>query len=162
MRKRIAVLSFAAILIFFAHLTSTRTCADTVTLYWPVSGTITGTFTANHPALDISANTGTPVRAASAGRVTYAGWSNNGGGNVVTIDHGAGVLTSYNHLSAVSVAVGQSVTAYTLVGRVGATGTVTGPHLHFWVMIGNRFVDPMLYLQVRPALPDTAVPACGS
>jgi murein DD-endopeptidase MepM/ murein hydrolase activator NlpD len=93
-----------------------------------------------HAGLDFPAPTGTTVRAAAAGRVTYAGFA-TGWGLVVTVDHG-GWKTRYAHLSRATVAPGAGVTAGERVGLVGATGFATGPHLHFEVVVRGANVDP--------------------
>lgn len=96
-----------------------------------------------HPGLDFPAPFGTPVYAARSGRVTWAGWSTGGYGNLVSIAHGGGVRTMYAHLSAVLVTRGQAVSTGTLVGRVGSTGFSTGPHLHFEVRLRGAALDPL-------------------
>jgi murein DD-endopeptidase MepM/ murein hydrolase activator NlpD len=127
-------------------------------LLWPVRGTISQYFHAGHPALDIAAHSGTPVVAAAAGTVIFAGWKTTGGGIgggiVVWISHGGGLYTTYNHLSSEVVRVGQQVSAGQRIGSVGMTGAATGPHLHFevwaslpwgdWTTRGAR--NPLLYL----------------
>lgn len=98
-----------------------------------------------HEGQDIDAEYGAPVQAAGSGRVTIAG-RQRGYGNVVYIDHGAGLSTRYGHLSQINVAVGQTVTRGQRIGLVGSTGRSTGPHLHYEVRINNQPVDPKRYL----------------
>jgi murein DD-endopeptidase MepM/ murein hydrolase activator NlpD len=97
-----------------------------------------------HPGIDFPSPSGTPVVAARAGRVVHAGWSADGYGNQVVLAHGGGVRTRYAHLSSVAVSHGQWVGAGARVGRVGATGFATGPHLHFEVLVRGAAVAPLL------------------
>ena len=98
-----------------------------------------------HEGLDLPAPHGTVVRAAAAGRVSFAGVY-PGYGNLVTIAHAGGVRTLYAHLARIHVALRQRVAVGAAIGTVGATGTATGPHLHFEVRVRGAAVDP------RPAL----------
>ncbi len=97
-----------------------------------------------HHGLDLAAPEGTPVLAASAGRVVHAGPA-GAYGLLVEIDHGDGIVTRYAHQSAIVVAVGDEVEAGTPLGAVGSTGRSTGPHLHFEVRRGGAPVDPVTY-----------------
>jgi murein DD-endopeptidase MepM/ murein hydrolase activator NlpD len=99
-----------------------------------------------HTGIDIGAPYGATVIAGDAGTVAFAGVM-SGYGNVVVVDHGGGLATTYNHLSAFLVSGGQSVGRAQPVGRVGCTGYCTGPHLHFEVRVNGTPVDPMPYLR---------------
>jgi len=113
----------------------------TLSLPNPTAGTVTQRYWFCHKGFDIAADQGTPVRAVAAGTVKFAGWSSQGYGNLVVIDHG-GYQTLYAHLSSLSVSTGQSVSAGTPVGSMGNTGFSTGPHLHFEIRLGREVVDP--------------------
>lgn len=125
------------------------------TLRWPIDGggVITSLFGPRndtmHKGLDIASPTGTRVRAAADGRVTYADWAGTYG-MLVVIDHGDGVLTRYAHNSAIAVRNGQRVAAGQHIANVGSTGRSTGPHLHFEVEVDGEVIDP---LSVLPPLP---------
>lgn len=123
---------------------------------WPAAGPVTSPYGYRthpifgdrrlHTGIDIGAGYGATVISAERGSVAYVGVM-SGYGNVVVVDHGRGVATTYNHLSAFSVSSGQSVSRGTPVGAVGCTGYCTGPHLHFEVRVNGSPVDPMPYLQ---------------
>ena len=99
-----------------------------------------------HAGLDYPAAAGTPVGAAAAGVVTFAGWSTGGWGYMVIVAHTGDVRTIYAHLSRIAVRVGQRVAARQQVGRVGSSGRSTGPHLHFEVRLRGAAVDPVTAL----------------
>ena len=101
-----------------------------------------------HAGLDVAVGTGAPVKAPAAGIVANTGdYFFNG--NTVFIDHGQGLITAYMHLSRIDVRAGQPVKKGEILGAVGATGRVTGPHLHWAVILNNTPVDPELFL-ARP------------
>jgi murein DD-endopeptidase MepM/ murein hydrolase activator NlpD len=95
----------------------------------------------------LTAATGTPIRASNRGRVTLAK-DLYSSGNAVFIDHGQGVHSTYLHLSRIDVAVGDIVEHGQVIGLAGATGRVTGPHLHWGVRVLDARVDPFSLLAV--------------
>ncbi len=106
---------------------------------------------AMHAGLDFRAEHGARVHATGSGRVIAAEWS-GGYGNLVEIDHGNGVTSRYAHLSAITVAPGQTVSAGQALGRVGSTGRSTGPHLHYETRIAGDAVDPQRFLRAGAKL----------
>ena len=100
-----------------------------------------------HTGVDFPADTGTSVRAARSGRVSFAGWDNGGYGKLILVAHGHGTYTWYAHLSRMTVRRGQRVATGSRIGAVGSTGNSTGPHLHFEVRVRGAAVDPLTALR---------------
>lgn len=129
---------------------------DAIPTLWPASGRKndgfgyrTDPFTGKktfHEGLDISADSGTPVKASASGVVEFAG-KKGGYGNCIIINHGNGLKTLYAHCSKLLVKEGQKVQKGDLIANVGSTGRSTGPHLHFEVHVGGTPVDPLKYLE---------------
>lgn len=125
---------------------------------WPVSGRITSSFGARenplhggkdfHSGVDISASTGTPIRATADGVVSFSGWS-GGSGNLIVIEHGLGYSTFYAHNRTNLVKVGQQVKRGDIIAYSGATGNATGPHLHYEIWKDGKVVNPMPFLEGR-------------
>jgi murein DD-endopeptidase MepM/ murein hydrolase activator NlpD len=121
---------------------------------WPVEGPISGVFgsqrifngqpRAPHNGVDIAAGRGATVVAASRGIVTLAEKNLFFNGNVVIIDHGLSLSTVYVHLDEITVRQGQRVNIGEPIGKVGATGRVTGPHLHWGGNVAGQAIDPQL------------------
>lgn len=112
--------------------------------------TSTGRGSSNHGGIDYPAPEGSPVPAAGAGRVVFAG-ERGGYGNLVIVEHPDGRQTYYAHLGEIAVREGQSVDRRTNLGAVGSTGNSSGPHLHFEVRVNGRPVDPRSQLGERNA-----------
>lgn len=100
---------------------------------------------AMHAGIDFQAETGQPVKATGAGKVITAGPA-SGYGNLVEIDHGRGITTRFGHLSRILVREGQTVAAGELIGRAGATGRATGPHVHYEVRRNGDAINPIHFL----------------
>jgi len=123
-------------------------------LAWPCRGPITAKFgqaggrwsSGSHTGLDIGVGSGTPVKAAASGTVTTAG-SHSAYGNQIIINHGNGIQTRYAHNSRLKARKGAHVRQGEVIAHSGATGNVTGPHVHFEVIINGRAVDPLPYLR---------------
>lgn len=132
-----------------APLASAPSAPSSSGFIWPVSGPVTSSFGWRwgrmHEGIDISAPSGTPIRAAANGSVIYAGWM-SGYGNLVVVDHGGGVASAYAHMSSIGAGVGQAVVQGQVIGYVGCTGHCYGDHLHFEVRVNGAAVDPLGYL----------------
>ena len=135
-----------------------------VRFYRPVSGPMGDGFGhvggRRHTGIDFPAASGTRIRAAGRGVVVFAGWNTGGYGNLVVVAHRLGFATWYAHMSRISVSPGRSVTGGTILGRVGATGHATGPHVHFEVRRFEVPIDPMPYLLAGTAA-RIAIPAAA-
>jgi murein DD-endopeptidase MepM/ murein hydrolase activator NlpD len=124
------------------------------TLIWPVNGPITSPFCERrawescHPGIDIGVPTGTPIRAAAAGRVALlqSAAASGGYGNFTCIQHTGAMATCYAHQSAFRVSLGQQVSQGQVIGLSGCTGRCFGPHLHFEVRINGAVTNPLNYL----------------
>jgi len=112
---------------------------------WPTHGIITQYYGRWHGAIDIANSQGTPIVAADAGTVAFAGWS-GGLGNAIQIDHGDGFATTYAHLYSIGVQVGQKVEKGAQIGLMGTTGHSTGPHLHLIFTYQGGIINPLDYL----------------
>ena len=101
---------------------------------------------AMHTGIDLRGETGEPVHATAAGKISIAG-RDGGYGNMVEIDHGNGLATRYGHLSEIDVTVGQTVRIGQVIGKIGSTGRSTGPHLHYETRINGEAVNPQKFLR---------------
>ena len=129
--------------------------SDGTTFLWPsYTTTLTSYFgnrespggigSTNHKGIDIGASYGTSIWAAASGTVTLASW-NGGYGNCVIVSHSNGYSTLYAHMSSIAVSAGQTVSQGQVLGYVGSTGNSTGPHLHFGVLAGGTYVNPLAF-----------------
>ena len=146
-----------------ARFKAARSAIDLAPIHKPMAGTTrissnfgnrTDPFTrgkAFHAGIDFPAPTGTIVRSAGYGKVTFVG-QKSGYGNVVEITHGTGLVSRYGHLSSFIAKQGQTVETGTPIARVGSTGRSTGPHLHFEVRRKDVAVDPGKYLDAGKRL----------
>jgi murein DD-endopeptidase MepM/ murein hydrolase activator NlpD len=127
---------------------------------WPVTGPISGVYgsqrilngepRAPHLGVDIAAPAGTPIKAALAGTVTLAEHDLYFTGGTVIIDHGYGLSSIYQHMSRLDVSVGDAVQQDDVIGAIGATGRVTGAHLHWGVNWYQTAIDPELVAGPMP------------
>ena len=123
-----------------------------VSLIKPITGTISSRFGASssirsgaHTGLDIASSSGSPIKAAASGTVTFAGWKGSYG-NLLVITHSNGVQTYYGHCSKLYVSSGQTVSQGQTVAAVGSTGNSTGPHLHFEIRVNGVAYNPQNYV----------------
>ena len=131
---------------------SNKKVALNLSLIKPISGTITSRFghvssrrVSKHTGLDIAASTGTKIKAAAGGTVTFSGYKGSFG-YMVVINHGNGVETYYAHCSKLYVKAGQQVNQGDRIAAVGNTGNSTGPHLHLEIRINGVAYNPQNYL----------------
>ena len=137
-------------------------------LIWPIRGPVNSPFGPRrgrvHAGMDIGAPKGQPIVAAAEGLVLYARPSHGPMGTTVVLQHAAGLLTIYAHLSHLWATEGTTVRQGEPIGAVGSTGHATGPHLHFAVRAEGRTVDPQDFLPapydaiVRLAAPEARLP----
>ena len=127
----------------FNFLEITRAAPITSPFGWrihPISGQW-----AFHTGVDIGGKKGNPIYAAASGTVIAAG-RNGGYGYLVDIDHGNGLVTRYAHCSKVLVRKWQKVKVGDQIAEVGDTGTATGPHLHFEILLNGKPIDPVIFI----------------
>jgi murein DD-endopeptidase MepM/ murein hydrolase activator NlpD len=102
-----------------------------------------------HPGIDLAADQGTPIYAADAGVVVFAGWHRDGYGNLVIIDHGGGFTSYYGHLLTRFVGCGDQLKQGQLIGQMGMTGNATGFHLHFEIRKDDIPQNPSSYVTIH-------------
>lgn len=139
-----------------AKATRTEITAVPLQLSMPISGRISSPFGLRrffnnqarnpHSGLDIASPEGTPIASAAGGKVINTGYYYFNG-NTVFIEHGQGLITMYCHLSEILVDKGQQVSRGETIGKVGQTGRVTAPHLHWGVILNTVSVDPSMFLE---------------
>lgn len=103
-------------------------------------------FSSYHRAVDLATSLGTPIKPIGKGIVEFAGFSQDGKGNIVIVDHGDGLKTLYAHMGKINVNTGNSVDSTVVLGEVGLTGRTTGAHLHLEVYDGSVAMDPVSVL----------------
>jgi len=133
---------------------------------WPIDGRLMSPFGhrndpfsaegAYHQGVDISAPSGTPIKASADGVITYAQYQAGGFGRLVGITHNNGMQSYYAHLSKFDVIAGQEIRQGEIIGRVGSSGRVTAPHLHYEVHVGRIPVNPYRFLVRSVAATQTA------
>lgn len=138
------------------HLANKNNLALAIPKGWPAQGSVTSSFGYRihpltlsyefHSGIDISNEPGTPIYAAADGLVRHGGWQ-QGYGLSVLIDHGFGYSTLYGHMSEIMVKEGETVKRGEMIGKVGSTGTSTGPHVHYEVWEYGSPVNPIKYME---------------
>ena len=128
-----------------AHIPSIWPCVGILTSDYGYRSDVTSS-SEFHAGIDIGVKEGTAVKATASGTVIYSGFSTSGYGNYVIIDHGNGIQTSYAHNSSLCVSEGDTVQKGDIIAYSGATGQVTGPHLHYEVLVNGENVDPIAYV----------------
>lgn len=122
-----------------------------LTLSWPLIAPVGDGFGPRgrrfHAGVDLVASRGTPVLSAGAGRVVWAARRSGGWGRLVVVAHSSGLRSMYAHLSRIDVRLGQWVGEGAAIGRVGASGRATGPHLHFELRLRGAAIDPLTALR---------------
>jgi murein DD-endopeptidase MepM/ murein hydrolase activator NlpD len=126
---------------------------------WPVRGRVVSDFGAkggglHNDGINIAAAQGTPIRAAESGVVVYAGNELRGFGNLILLQHADGWMTTYAHADEITVHRGEQVRRGQVIGKVGATGNVTSPQVHFEIRRGSRAVNPREHLGSETASAD--------
>lgn len=120
-----------------------------MSLVRPTSGVLTSRYGyrwgRTHTGIDIGASTGTIIKAAAGGTVTFSGWKGTLG-KLVVISHGNGIQTYYGHCNSLLVSSGQTVSAGQIIAKVGSTGRSTGPHLHFEIRVNGSAINPQSYI----------------
>lgn len=96
-----------------------------------------------HPGIDFGTEIGDPVKPVKSGEIVEAGFTTDGYGNTVVVDHGKGLTSRYAHLSKIEVKTGEMVTTDTEIGKVGITGRTTGPHLHLEIRQNGTPLNPL-------------------
>lgn len=129
-----------------SEVVTTGTAAPDIRLQWPVRGTVISRFNGQtQKGIDIAGSRGTPVKAAAAGTVQYAGDELRGYGKLVLIKHSDSTMTAYAYNDSLKVRNGQSVQMGQTIATMGDSGT-TGVKLHFEVRVNSRAVNPLRYL----------------
>jgi murein DD-endopeptidase MepM/ murein hydrolase activator NlpD len=126
---------------------------------WPVRGRVVSDYGPkggglHNDGINIAAAQGTPIRAAESGVVVYAGNELRGFGNLILLQHADGWMTTYAHADEIVVQRGEQVRRGQVIGKVGATGNVTSPQVHFEIRRGSRAVNPHEHLASETASAD--------